>query len=340
MWVLRALSKASVTFALMSSAFFATSAAGQSPVIRPHSTGATSKPEPGSTEDRVPAHDSKPKDYQSEIDAVKAENVALRELLRKIEEQQRILLEQVTRLQRRLDGGVATDLSIVGQPNERPTTADVAVLTTDTALNTPHAVTESASSSLQPAPVAATPNNSERYRDGIVIWQTREDARVPFLLNFNINTQLRYLNTLSSDAEFTDHLGVVREVHRRNDITVNRAMFILGGYIFDTRLRYSFTVWTSAGAASIVVAGEHLPIFCGDRQEYGGQLLPSRLHPGRLGDRRTREGAELSGVRRQRSQYLEYLGSEDRYESAGFRQRLVGTAGAVRGTGQITEYVR
>ena len=32
-------------------------------------------------------------------------------------------------------------------------------------------------------------------------------------------------------------------------------MFILGGYIFDQRARYSFTVWTSAGAASIVVAG-------------------------------------------------------------------------------------
>ena len=31
-------------------------------------------------------------------------------------------------------------------------------------------------------------------------------------------------------------------------------MFILGGYIFDQRARYSFTVWTSAGAASIVVA--------------------------------------------------------------------------------------
>ena len=32
-------------------------------------------------------------------------------------------------------------------------------------------------------------------------------------------------------------------------------MFILGGYIFDKRVRYSVTVWTSAGAASIVVAG-------------------------------------------------------------------------------------
>jgi hypothetical protein len=88
----------------------------------------------------------------------------------------------------------------------------------------------------------------------MVIWETAPDASVPFLLKFNINTQLRYLNTQSSDETFTDHLGVVREVHTRNDITVNRAMFILGGYVFDQRLRYSFTVWTSAGAASIVVA--------------------------------------------------------------------------------------
>ena len=89
----------------------------------------------------------------------------------------------------------------------------------------------------------------------MVIWQTSENAQVPFLLKFNVNTQLRYLNTLSSDETFTDHLGVARDVHARNDITVNRAMFVLGGYVFDPRLRYSFTVWTSAGAASIVIAG-------------------------------------------------------------------------------------
>ena len=100
---------------------------------------------------------------------------------------------------------------------------------------------------------AADPKD-DRYRDGIVIWETPEDARVPFLLKFNINTQLRYLNTLSSDETFTDHLGVVREINKRNDITVNRAMFIFGGYIFDQRARYSFTVWTSAGAASIIIA--------------------------------------------------------------------------------------
>ena len=113
----------------------------------------------------------------------------------------------------------------------------------------------SATTSLQPASAPAQQTNSGRYKDGIIIWQTPDDVEVPFLLKLNNNTQVRYLNTLNSDPTFTDHLGVVREVHRRNDITVNRSMFILGGYIFDPRLFYSLTVWTSAGAASIVVAG-------------------------------------------------------------------------------------
>lgn len=112
------------------------------------------------------------------------------------------------------------------------------------------ATTESAAS----PPVAPQPNG-DRYRDGMIIWETPAGAQVPFLLKFNVNTQLRYLNTMDSDQSFTDHLGVEHPVHVRNDITVNRAMFILGGYVFDPRARYSFTVWTSAGAASIIVAG-------------------------------------------------------------------------------------
>jgi hypothetical protein len=139
-------------------------------------------------------------------------------------------------------------------PSTTPT-AETSEPAANAASNTPPAATESASASEQTASVAAPQPNTDRYRDGIVIWETPADARVPFLLKFNVNTQIRYLNTLSSDETFTDHLGVVRPVHRRNDITVNRAMFILGGYIFDEQLRYSFTVWTSAGAASIVIAG-------------------------------------------------------------------------------------
>jgi len=116
--------------------------------------------------------------------------------------------------------------------------------------DSPHAAAEASS-----PPEETEPKVAERYRDGIVIWETADDARVPFLLKFNVNTQVRYLNTTDSDDTFTDHLGVVRDVNKRNDITVNRSMFILGGYVFDKRLLYSCTVWTSAGAASIVVAG-------------------------------------------------------------------------------------
>lgn len=236
--------KRSIVLALTSVALFAISAFGQSPAINsPDKRIAVA-------EKKVAADESKPKDLQSEVDAMKAENAAVRELLRKMEEQQKTLLEQVDRLQRRLDGSTATDIPVAGQPAAAPADASA-----NAASNTPPPETDSASSSVPPAPVAAQAANDERYRDGIIIWQTSKDAKVPFLLRFNNNTQLRYLNTLSSDDTFTDHLGVVRPVNKRNDITVNRSMFILGGYIFDERAKYSLTVWTSAGAASIVVAG-------------------------------------------------------------------------------------
>jgi hypothetical protein len=246
--------KASAALALTSVLFVTTSASAQSPSVRPHGTVAVSEPKPGGAE-KVAAEDPKPKDLQSEIEAVKAENAAVRERLREMEEQQKSLLERLERLQQRLDGDAATDVSGVGQPIVPPTPADAAAGAADAALNSPQPATDSASTSVQPASVAASQERDERYRDGMVIWQSREDTRVPFLLKFNVNTQLRYLNTLSSPESFTDHLGNSHEVHARNDITVNRAMFILGGYVFDDRLRYSFTVWTSAGAASIVVAG-------------------------------------------------------------------------------------
>jgi hypothetical protein len=180
----------------------------------------------------------------------------------------------------------------------------------------------------QQASVAAPQTNNERYRDGIVIWETPDDVKVPFLLMFNINTQLRYLNTLSSDETFTDHLGVTREVHTRNDITVNRAMFILGGYIFDKRARYSFTVWTSAGAASIIVASNI-------GWQFSKALAITGGYTGVPGSRSLVATFPFFAAT-----YLEYFGEQDRYASAVFRQCLVGTAGTLRGTRQITQHVR
>ena len=98
--------------------------------------------------------------------------------------------------------------------------------------------------------VSALQAIENRYRDGIIIWETSENAEVPFLLRLQGTTQVRYINSLSSQETFTDHLGVTRDVNKRNDITVNRSMMVFGGYIFNKRAPYSFTVWTSAGAAS------------------------------------------------------------------------------------------
>src|SRR5262245_15177390 len=195
------------------------------------------------------AEEPRPSDLKSEVDTLKAENAVIRELLRKIEEQQQALLDQVDRLQRRLDG-VTTAVVWPSGPSQVANAGEPLAGEADA----PAPATNAGNASGQQASVEKQ-EKEDRYQDGIIIWQNAEDAKVPFLLKFNNNTQIRYLNTVDSRDTFTDHLGGVREVHRRNDITVNRSMFIFAGYMFDPKLQYSLTVWTSAGPASIVVAG-------------------------------------------------------------------------------------
>jgi hypothetical protein len=192
--------------------------------------GQTTEPVPGTLENQV--------------ESVKAENAVLREKLRRIEEQQRVLLELI----RLSQPPPVESLEEGSHPAPGSAGTEAAPQPTSTTASVPG----------NPAPQARANSANlldPRFKDGIIIWQTPDDAAVPFLMKFNNDTQLRYLNTLSSEETFTDHLGVVREVHRRNDITVNRSMFVISGYMFDSRLGYSLKVWTSAGAASIVVTG-------------------------------------------------------------------------------------
>ena len=239
---------------LISVTLFVGSAFGQSPATRPDSQPkevATAEPTPGKPDNKIPVAESRPKDLQSEVENLKAENAAVRELLRRMEEQQKALLEQVDRLQRRLDGGTIANGQVIEQS---PGTTNDPVQATNSA-NAPVRATPAEDASAQPAPSPDGQSKGGIYNDGIIIWETSDDARIPFQLKFTNTTQIRYLNTLSANDSFTDHLGVVREVHKRNDITVNRSMFVFTGYMFDKRARYNLTVWTSAGAASIVVAG-------------------------------------------------------------------------------------
>ena len=208
-----------------------------------------SEPKPGGPSHEVAAEAPSPDYLTSEIEALKADNAMVRELLRKMEEQQKALLDQVDRMQRRLDG-VST--AAVPPSGPSPVADRGQPLASDA--NAPAPAPDAGTASAQPASVEK-PEKADHYQDGIVIWENPEGSKVPFMLRLNNNTQIRYLNTTDSPETFTDHLGVDRDVHTRNDITVTRSMFILAGYMFDPRLQYSLTVWTSAGAASIVVAG-------------------------------------------------------------------------------------
>src|SRR5689334_19162068 len=60
--------------------------------------------------------DAGPNDLQGEVRALRAENAAVRELLRKMEQQQKTLLEQIDRMQRRLDG-VSAAVAQAGGPS-------------------------------------------------------------------------------------------------------------------------------------------------------------------------------------------------------------------------------
>src|SRR3954468_4095009 len=172
-----------VALALSSVTLSASSVFGQSPATQTairQTEVAAEESKPSGPENKVAAGD--------DVAALKAENAAVRERLCKMEEQQKALLAQFDRFKRRLDGTAPADAQPTGQ-SQVPPEADAQALATN-----------GAATLGQPASVPAKQRkDDDRYRYGIVIWETGEDAKIPFLLKFNNNTQFRYLNTLSSN---------------------------------------------------------------------------------------------------------------------------------------------
>jgi len=246
--------------ALTALTWFTPSANAQSPTTRPGNsdkeTVAAQGSRLGSQENKVDAEAPKASDLESEVATVKAENAAFREDLRKMNEQQRALLETVERLQRKLDGNAAENLPRVDHPAGSPQPVSGPAMSAD-AESTQVPLTKAADPTVssQSAPVQPDTPAEDRYRDGILIWQTKGESSVPFQLRFTDITQFRYLNTLAVNNTFIDHLGNVRTVEKRNDLTVNREMFTFTGYIFDKRLRYNILTWTSAATTQVVVSG-------------------------------------------------------------------------------------
>ena len=240
-----------VALALTSVTLFVTSAYGQSPATPPGShdnevaaaqASLFSKPEKKFLPEKP-----RPIDLEDEVAAVIADNAAVREQLRKMEEQQKTLLELVDRLERRLDGSTVAEVSTPAQP------PDPAEATESLVLSPPKKGTSL--SSLRSA-LLDSDATDDRYQDGIVLVKTSDQAKIPFMLKFVDNvTQFRYLNTLATNYTFTDHLGNVLPVAKRNDLNVNREMFTFAGYMFDKRLTYGLFAWTSATTTQVVVSG-------------------------------------------------------------------------------------
>src|SRR5690349_16032266 len=82
-------------------------------------TSKTSVPEasPSDPSSNRSAKEPRTDDLQTTVDNLKAENAEVRELLRKMEEQQKTLLEQMDRLQRRMDGSATADVRKSDQVN-------------------------------------------------------------------------------------------------------------------------------------------------------------------------------------------------------------------------------
>jgi hypothetical protein len=108
-------------------------------------------------------------------------------------------------------------------------------------------------------PTAPEPTLIERlgtyYDRGFVLMESSDPERTPFKLVVGNFAQMRYTNTQLDGLTFVDHLGVVRPVDPRNDISFNRDLLTFSGYALDPRLKYNVIVWSSGSLASVVVAG-------------------------------------------------------------------------------------
>ena len=63
-------------------------------------------------------------------------------------------------------------------------------------------------------------------------------------MNISIYGMARYLNQLSPDTTFEDHLGNVRPFKGRDDIYWHRGMIWIKGFFWKPQLTYAVTMWT------------------------------------------------------------------------------------------------
>jgi hypothetical protein len=106
-----------------------------------------------------------------------------------------------------------------------------------------------------PPPQTPPPWATPHYDKGFVLVSTPEDAEPTFQLKLNHVSQFKYSNTMAVNKTFTTHLGVVKDVQRRNDVQLTRDVFYFSGWAFDRRLDFNILVYTSSATLSATAAG-------------------------------------------------------------------------------------
>jgi hypothetical protein len=107
-----------------------------------------------------------------------------------------------------------------------------------------------------PAEIATGhPWNLPHYEDGFVMVSPVDPEKMPFRLKLKHVSQFKYTNSLLVDETFTTHLGVEKEVLRRNDIQLTRDVFYFQGYAFDQRMDFNILLYTSSATLSATAAG-------------------------------------------------------------------------------------
>jgi hypothetical protein len=96
---------------------------------------------------------------------------------------------------------------------------------------------------------------SPHYDKGFVLVSSPDDVETPFHLKLNHVSQFKYSNTMAVNKTYTTHLGVEKDVQRRNDVQLTRDVFYFSGYVFDKRLDFNILVYTSSATLSATAAG-------------------------------------------------------------------------------------
>jgi len=93
------------------------------------------------------------------------------------------------------------------------------------------------------------------YDDGVVLLPTLDPIKSPFRLKLKHVTQAKYINGLAVKDTYTDHLGVERDVFKRQDIQLTREVFYFSGFMFSPKLDFNILIFFSSATLVATAAG-------------------------------------------------------------------------------------